>query len=169
MSTYTIQLEETWLDYPDPTCNAVIVYFCGCEHHCKGCHSPLLQQNYEYSETNEEILGRILDYAKRADTNKLVFLGGDPMYSKNIPLTTFLVNNLSKTHDICIFTGYDIDYVKNINLQNVKFWKCGRFDIDNQRKSRKTEEEFVLASPNQNFYDSNFNQLSTNGILKFNN
>ena len=30
-----------------------------------------------------------------------------------------------------------------------------------------TDEEYVLASPNQNFYDGNYKQLSTNGILKF--
>lgn len=167
MDKYTIVLEETWLDYPDPESNAIIVYFCGCEHHCKGCHSPLLQSSYEYSESNQDILEKIIDYSKRADTNKLVFLGGDPLYSKNLNLTTFLVNNLSKDYDICIFTGYDIEYVKKLDLHNIKYYKCGKFDIDNQRKSMKTDEEYVLASPNQNFYDGNYNQLSTNGILKF--
>ena len=164
---YSVQLEETWLDYPSPDGNAVIVYLCGCEHHCKGCHSSLLQQDYEYAESNEEILDRIKDYTKRADTNKLVFLGGDPLYAKNIPLTTFLVNNLSKTHEICVFTGYDIAYVKQLGIQGVKFWKCGRFDLDNARKSGKSETEYTLASPNQNFYDSDYNQLSVDGILTF--
>ena len=167
MDKYTVVLEETWLDYPDPESNAVIIYFCGCEHRCKGCHSPLLQQECEYAESNEEILNKIIEYTNRADTNKLVFLGGDPLYSKNLELTTYLVNELNKNYDICIFTGYDIEYVKNLKLQGIKYYKCGKFDISQQRKSMKTDEEYVLASPNQNFYDGNYKQLSTNGILKF--
>ena len=167
MNKYTIVLEETWLDYPDPESNAVIIYFRGCEHHCKGCHSTVLQQFCEYSESNQEILEKIIDFCKRAGTNKLVFLGGDPLYSKNLDLTTFLVDNLNKNYDICIFTGYDIDYVKNLKLNNVKYYKCGKFDINQQRKSGKTDNEYILASPNQNFYNGNYEQLSTNGILKF--
>lgn len=169
MEKYNITLEETYLDYPSPDGNAVIIYMIGCEHHCPGCHSPLLQQNLEYAESNQEILEKIKNYAHRADTNKLVFLGGDPMYSKNLELTTFLVNNLSEEFEICIFTGYNIDYIKKINLKGVKYWKCGTFDINNVRKSMKTDDEYVLASPNQDFYDGNYEKLSENGILNFNN
>lgn len=165
---FTVPLKETWLDYPSPDGIAVIVYFCGCEHHCKGCHSSLLQQEYEYAESNEEILEKIKEYASKVNTNKLVFLGGDPIYVKNIPLTTFLVNNLSDEFDICVFTGYDIDYVKKIGIQGVRYWKCGKFNIDKSRESKKTDEEYVLASPNQNFYDGNYELISIDGILKFN-
>lgn len=164
---FHIQLEETWLDYPSPDGNAIMVFFCGCEHHCKGCHSPLLQQEYDYDESNEQALKRIVEYAKSAGTNKLVFLGGDPLYPKNLSLVTFLVNNLKNDFDICIFTGYDIGYVKKTGIKGVKFWKCGTFDIDNSRKSDKSDEEYVLASPNQNFYDDDYNLISNNGILKF--
>lgn len=164
---FHVRLEETWLDYPSPDEIAIMAFFCGCEHHCKGCHSPLLQQEYEYDESNEQLLNRITEYAKRTDTNKLVFLGGDPLYSKNLPLITFLVNNLKNDFDICIFTGYDIEYVKSTGIKGVKFWKCGKFDIDNARESKKSDEEYVLASPNQNFYDDDYNLISSNGILKF--
>ena len=33
----------------------------------------------------------------------------------------------------------------------------------------KTDDEYVLASPNQDFYDGNYEKLSENGILNFNN
>lgn len=167
MEKYKIVLEETYLDYPSPDGNAVIIYMIGCEHHCLGCHSPLLQQNLEYAESNQEILEKIQNYAQRADTNNLVFLGGDPMYSKNLTLTTFLVNNLKDGFNICIFTGYDIDYVKKIGLKGVKYWKCGKFDQTKIRQSAKTDDEYILASPNQDFYDGNYNKLSENGILTF--
>lgn len=169
MTDYTMQLEETFLDYPDPEANAIIVYFMGCNHHCPGCHSPLLQKEINYSETKEEMCQRIKDLAKRADTNKLVFLGGDPLYNKNIELTRYFCTELGKTYNICIFTGYDINYVKALNLSGVKYYKCGKFDQKIARESKKTDTMYVLASSNQDFYDSNYKKLSENGILTFNN
>lgn len=167
METYGLILEETWLDYPSPEDNAVIIYMTGCDHKCPGCHSPLLQKALPYDEDEETMLLRIKTYAHRADTNKLVFLGGDPLYKNNLELTTYLVNNLKDEFDICIFTGYDIEYVKKLNIDGVKYWKCGTYDQTKSRQSKKTDKEYVLASPNQDFYDGNYNKLSENGILTF--
>lgn len=168
MEKYGLVLEETWLDYPSPDGNAVIIYMTGCEHHCPNCHSPLLQEVRPYDEDKETMLARIKNYAKRSDTNKLVFLGGDPLYKvNNLDLTTFLVNNLKDEFDICIFTGYDIEYIMQLNLKGVKYWKCGTYDQTKARQSKKTDTEYVLASSNQDFYDSEYNKLSENGILKF--
>lgn len=166
---YFVELEETFLDYPSPEGTAVIIYMIGCCHHCEGCHSPLLQQDLEYAETNQEILNRVVEFAEKCGTNKLVFLGGDPLYEKNIELTKYLVENLHSAFDICIFTGYNIDYVKSLNITGVKYFKCGRFDIKTIRPSKKTDDEYVLSSPNQDFYDGEYNKLSNNGILIFNN
>jgi len=166
---YKIILEETFLDYPSPEGNAVIVYFTGCEHHCPGCHSPLLQKVEKYAENNQEILDKIINFCQRADTNKLVFLGGDPLYSSNLNITKFLLEKLSNDYDICIFTGYDIDTVQKLQIKGAKYYKCGKFDINNLRQSKKTDNEYVLASPNQNFYDSDYKLISENGILTFNN
>ena len=46
MKKYSIELDETFLDYPDPEGTAIIVYMAGCSHHCPGCHSPFLQQDF---------------------------------------------------------------------------------------------------------------------------
>lgn len=166
---YTAVLEETWLDYPTPDDNAIIVFLTGCEHHCPGCHSPLIQQVQEYTETPEELAEKLEEYCKRADTNKIILEGGDPLFKTNIPYTTTILQKLSKTHDICIFTGYSIDYVKDLGITGAKFYKCGKFDITNVRTSKKTDDEYILASPNQDFYDENYNKISTNGILHFTN
>lgn len=168
MEKYGLVLEETWLDYPSRDGNAVIVYMTGCEHCCPGCHSPILQEIRPYDEDKETMLSRIERYAHRADTNKLVFLGGDPLHVSNLELIKYFVESLKDKFDICIFTGYDIDYVKKQNIKGVKFWKCGYYDQEHSRESKKTDTEYVLASPNQNFYDENYNQLSNDGILTFN-
>ena len=164
---YTTVIEETFLDYPSPDGNAIILYFTGCVHHCPGCHSSALQKIVKYAETKEEIAEKLINFAKRAETNKLVFLGGDPLLDSNFEITKYLVHTLSNDYDICIFTGYDIDTVKHLNLHGVKYWKCGKFIQDQYRTPKKTDEEYVLASPNQDFYDGNYNKLSENGILKF--
>ena len=167
MPAYVMQMEETFLDYPDPTANAIILYFTGCAHHCYGCHSPLLQDEARYIETPEEICRRAQVFAKRAETNKFVFLGGDPLYYKNLELTKYLCEHLGQEYDICIFTGYDVEYVKTLNLTGIKYYKCGTFDKTHYQNPEKTDDKYVLASSNQNFYDSNYKQLSKDGILYF--
>ena len=165
---YTAVLEETLLDYPSPDDNAIIVYLTGCEHHCPGCHSPLIQKVQEYTETPEELTEKLVDYCRRAETNKIVLLGGDPLHETNIPYTKHILQTLSHSYDICIFTGYSIDYVKQLGISGAKYYKCGKFDINTVRKSLKTDDKYVLASPNQDFYDENYNKISENGILYFN-
>jgi len=167
MQKYNIVLEETWLDYPDPKSNAIIVYMTGCEHHCKGCHSPSLQVKAEYTETKEEIVKKVEDLCKRADTNKIVLLGGDPLFCTNLEITKYILKELANDYDICIFTGYDIEKIKELNIKGAKYYKCGKYIEELKRESKKTDDEYILASPNQNFYDSNYNQLSVNGVLKF--
>lgn len=166
---FTIALEETWLDYPTPDGNAIAVIMTGCEHHCPGCHSMNLQYEDTYSETKEEILNRVKDYCERAMTNKVILIGGDPLYKSNLEYTKYLLNNLKDDFDVCIYTGYSIEVVKSLNLKGAKFFKCGTFDKNSCRKSEKTDSNFILASPNQNFYDGDYNLLSNDGILTFKN
>lgn len=164
---FNIALEETLLEYPSKDGNAIAIIFTGCPHHCIGCHSPNLQKDEDYFEDINDLIKRIEIYAKRANTNKLVITGGDCLYLKNLDYTRQIVDKLNKNYDICIYTGYDIDYVKKLNLNDVKYYKCGKFDYTKRRDSEKTDFHFILASPNQNFYDGNYNLLSENGILKF--
>lgn len=165
-----IVIEETFLDYPSPDDTAVIVFLPGCSHKCLGCQNPDLQQLHEeYSEKeSKDIIERINNMCLRCDTNKLVLSGGDPLNPCNRKLSKLICEELGKEKDICIYTGYEIDEVKEMNINGFKIIKCGKFDCNNVRKSEKTDDELILATPNQNFYDSNYNQLSENGILKFN-
>lgn len=169
MEQYKIVLEETWQDYPSPEGNAIIVYMTGCSHHCEGCHSPDLQKIRKYSQPDNVIIDNIREYADRADTNKIVLLGGDPLHLSNLKLTKNILNVLSKNYEICIFTGYPIDHVKALKISGAKFYKCGTFDQNQYQEPGKTDEKYTLASKNQNFYDENYVQISQNGVLIFNN
>lgn len=168
MEQYTTVLEESWLDYPDPADNAVLLYMTGCCHHCEGCHSPLLQLCKPYAETYEEIANKLTTYCNRAGTAKVVLLGGDPLHPHNANLTKYLLDTLSNSLDFCIFTGYSIEKVKELQLSGAKYYKCGKFDKNQYQNPQKTDFEYILASKNQNFYDSGFTQISNDGILIFN-
>ena len=106
--------------------------------------------------------------SKSFKTKKVVFQGGDPLFYTN---RTFLKDfvKINITYSVCVYTGYTIDEVKeDFKKGEVDYWKCGLFDESLKRISSKTDEEFILASSNQEFYDTNFKKISKKGILKFN-
>ena len=159
-------LQTTWLDYPDNYSLAVIFYTYGCIHKCKNCHNLALQTPVlAYSK---ELLKEILMYCKRNNTNKLVLSGGDCLLKgANLDLTNSIIDQYKNQLDICIYTGYDIDYVKANVHQGFKFVKCGKYEENLKIESEKTDDFLQLASTNQELYDANYKLLSTNGRYYF--
>ena len=161
-----VSLDSTFLEYPDNNSIATIVYMSGCNKHCEGCHNKDLQMWEEHGNSDYIIEG-IKDYSKHLDTRKIVICGGDPLYWQNIPLTKKILQKLGEKFDICIYTGRLVQEVENLGLEGFKFIKCGKFDRNTYRPPIKTDKKMVLSSANQEFYDSNYNRLSKNGILYF--
>jgi len=162
----SISLDSTFLEYPDNNNIATIVYMDGCDKKCEGCHNRSLQRWEDYG-SSENIIENIRNYTEKLNTNKVVLCGGDPLYWQNIPLTKKILQKLGEKFDICIYTGRLIQEVENLGLEGFKFIKCGKFDRNTYRPPIKTDKKMVLSSANQEFYDSNYNQLSKNGILYF--
>lgn len=171
--TPLVNFETTFLDYPSAEDIAVIVYMAGCSHNCKGCQNQVLQQIHE--EFEQDFLNKIIDHiitcCQRNETNKIVLSGGDPLHPCNRKLTqqicSLLGNNLQ--YDICVYTGYDIEAVKQMNICGFKFIKSGKFDINNTRKSEKTNEYIKFVNTTQNLFDKDFNKISNNGVYYFKN
>lgn len=169
------RLEETFLDYPDNVSEAICVVFLGCTHNCKGCQNPHLQ-NPNVKETDdildiddENDFFDILDEtSERVGTKKIVLTGGDPLSPYNIQFTKNFLYMNNYDFDVCVYTGYDIDYVKENGISGFQFIKCGKFDLEHKQKSEKTDEKMVFASPNQKLYDKDFNLISKDGIYYFN-
>ena len=107
-------ITETWLEYPDNSSISAILYFRGCNRACEGCQNKDLQ---EYEPLPDNITDIIFDYCKRLKTNKLVLCGGDPLYSKNLPVTKKILNTFCNTLDICIYTGASIEEVKKLTKE----------------------------------------------------
>lgn len=160
-------LQTTWLDYPDNVSLAVIFYTYGCIHKCKNCQNPSLQTPVESYPRG--IIDEILMYCKRNNTNKLVLSGGDCLLKgANLDLTNAVIDKYGNELDICIYTGYDIDYVKANVHKGFKFVKCGKYDENMKTEPNKTDNYVQLASTNQKLYDSNCRLLSSNGRYYFN-
>lgn len=160
-------LSESFLDFPDNTSHCVILYMSGCNHSCQGCHNKDLQTYRPFNITKEEVVKRLKEYCSKSQTDKLCIQGGDPLYYKNIDLTKYILSEMGKEYIICIYTGFDIDFVKKLNLKGFQYIKCGCYKQELRQESKKTDNYIQFASSNQKLYDNNLNLLSMNGIYYF--
>lgn len=160
-----LNVQSTFLEYPDNSSIATIFYFSGCDRNCEGCQNTSLK---EYTPLDEkEVLSGIVNYSRRLKTNKVVLCGGDPLYKKNIDLTRKILYNLGNDFDICIYTGALIDEVKKLNLSGFKFIKCGVFDKTKFIGSKKTDDYIQFATSNQELYNEFLELISHDGIYYF--
>ncbi len=169
---FIVNSQNTFIDYPSAEDWAVIYFFSGCCNNCANCQNKLLQQveqtKFEYKiNSAEELYNIIKKDVVRYCTNKIVFSGGDPLFESNRSIIKEFLEKYGDQFDICVYTGYSIDNVKKFDIKNFKFIKCGKFEETNKQESYKSDNKMVLASTNQNFYDSNYNQLSKTGVLNF--
>ena len=160
-----LNVQSTFLEYPDNSSIATIFYFSGCDRNCDGCQNTSLK---EYTPLDDkEVLSGIVNYSRRLKTNKVVLCGGDPLYKKNIDLTRKILYNLGNDFDICIYTGALIDEVKKLNLSGFKFIKCGVFDKTKFIGSKKTDDYIQFATSNQELYNEFLELISHDGIYYF--
>ncbi len=170
LSGYNIKIaypfQQTFLDYPDNYSTCVICYFIGCPHSCQFCHNKEFNLNSQYRvfKNVKMYYNYLIIVSRKCKTNKLVLSGGQPLQHIQF-IKQFLAYN--KYFDVCIYTGYDIQFVKENNITGFKYIKCGQYDYTNKQQQVKFDQFMTLASTNQNFYDSEYNKISENGILKF--
>jgi len=161
---------SSFLDYPDNKHLAIIVYILGCAHDCYGCQNPKLQ-NIMYSDANtvevtiNEFKNNLEKLALKYRTNKLVLSGGDPLFPDNLDfIKEFLTTTI---YDVCIYTGYSIEYVQELNISNFKFLKCGKYISALHQVSEKTDDYLQFSSKNQKLYNDKFKLISKNGRYYF--
>jgi anaerobic ribonucleoside-triphosphate reductase activating protein len=162
--------EVSWQDYPSREDSAIVVYLPGCNHGCKGCHNPELQDYNQGIDEDINIFYAVLEReSKRNRTLKIVFEGGDPLFSKNIEgIKEFLKINAEKNKfEICIYTGYSIEFVMEQKVTGFTYIKCGKFEQSLFCQPGKTEEKMVFASSNQKLYNAKYKVVSKNNEFFF--
>jgi hypothetical protein len=166
----------TWLDYPDRDSYCVYVSCLGCDNFCSNCHNTILQ-NYNTDKINEKIHIKVFSVTEfyeelkkfciKSKDNKVVLGGADFLYSLNIEFTKQFVKSYGNIFDICIYTGYDIQFIKQNNIKGFKFIKVGKYDESLKQEAIKTDSYLQLASTNQEIYNQNYNLVSRNGRMNF--
>jgi anaerobic ribonucleoside-triphosphate reductase activating protein len=164
------RISASFLDYPDNISLAIIVYILGCTHNCINCQNPKLQDinivdNTIISVTLDEFEDSITKLIFKYRTNKLVLSGGDPLHPDNIK---FIREFLKFTKfDVCVYTGYPVEYVQASKLSNFKFLKCGKYISTLNQSSVKTDDYLQFSSKNQKLYNDNFQLVSKDGKYYF--
>ena len=163
----------SWIDYPDKDSLALVIYFTGCIHNCKQCHNTDLQVHTEIEL--DDYINIINIQLIRHRTEKLVLSGGDPLDPRNIEITKKILKHVCC--DICIYTGYNVKYVKKQQVVGFKFLKCGKYKPRAKKQNphsnpptpqtQKTDAGLTLASPNQKLYNDKFKLVSENGTYCF--
>lgn len=121
---------------------ACVLFISGCEHHCKGCHSPQTH-DFKYGiEITDDVIKKINEEIdKRPFLNALVLSGGDPMYSAK-ELNEILPKIHVPKNNIWIYSGFRYEeIIKNPDMKKL-LEKCshlvdGMFDIEKRNVSLK--------------------------------
>lgn len=171
---YLVDIRETFLDFPDNKSLSMLVFFAGCKHNCKGCHSPLLQKvkNYTFS-SKESVVANILGFREQSRTDKIVLSGGDPFLFKDECM--YIIDKLVENElEVCVYTGYTIDEINNFykdsDYRKPLYLKCEKYEEEHKVQSGKTAKKFTLASTNQRLYkliDNKYEQISKENVLYF--
>lgn len=91
----------------------VVIFFSGCNHHCKGCHNPETHDFNAGRLFTTELQKQIAEYVRETPFISGVTLsGGDPMYSAE-SITPFLkeLKSLSPASTIWVYSGFTYEEI----------------------------------------------------------
>ena len=123
------------------------IWFCGCEHHCKGCSNPeLWEQQERYRTSADTVMGLIHQICRTHTVDGFTLTGGDPFYQPEA-LAKLLPALSAISDDILVYTGYDYSDVK---------WKYPKLMaqigvlVDGKYLEQRNTGAVIRGSDNQN-------------------
>lgn len=115
---------------------ATTIFFSGCKHYCKGCHS---EKTWDFNygiEVNDDLINTIKDEIKKRPFVKTIVLsGGDPFYSAK-EVNEFLDKLDVSDYTIWAYTGFTMEELLKENedmitlLNRCDYIVDGPFEID---------------------------------------
>ena len=118
-----------------------VVFFQGCDLHCKGCHNPSTWEMKNGTEMTTDELVTILK--KEVINKKVTFSGGEPLMQVDA-----LIDIVKKLEgfDIAVYTGHEFKEVPKELLDNITYIKTGSF-----KEELKSTVKPYVGSINQEF------------------
>ncbi len=118
-----------------------VVFFQGCDLHCKGCQNPSTWKMKNGTEMTTDELVMILQ--KEVINKKVTFSGGEPLMQVDALID--VVKKL-KDFDIAVYTGHEFEEVPKELLENITYIKTGSF-----KEELKSTVKPYVGSTNQEF------------------
>lgn len=98
---------------------ATTIFFSGCKHHCKGCHSEKTWDFNYGTEVTDDLINTIRDeIKKRSFVKTIVLSGGDPFYSAK-EVNEFLEKLDLPDYIIWTYTGFTIEEIYDSNDEDM--------------------------------------------------
>lgn len=99
-----------------------VIYFQGCDMHCKGCHNKAtwdISKGIEYDTKD-------LAYELKANcvNKKITISGGEPLLQLDALIELL---DLLSDFNICLYTGREIESVPTFILDKINYLKTGPF------------------------------------------
>lgn len=134
----SIQFNRSLVDGPGIR---TLVFFQGCDLHCKGCHN---KSAWDITKGKEYEIKNLATEIKSGSINKKVTItGGEPLMQKEALID--LLKEL-KEFDVAVYTGHQKEEVPEEIWRLAKYVKCGPFI-----ESLKTTIKPFVGSSNQEF------------------
>ncbi len=132
---------------------ATTIFFSGCNHHCRGCHSP---QTWDFAygkEVTDELIAEIRsEILKRPFVKTIVLSGGDPFCSATEVLKFLDKLNLPD-YTVWGYTGYNIEDLRQANDDRRKLLDRCFYIVDGPFKIDKRDITLKFrGSSNQHIY-----------------
>lgn len=118
-----------------------VVFFQGCDLHCKGCQNPSTWEMKNGTEMTTDELVTILE--KEVVNKKVTFSGGEPLMQ--VEALIDIVKKLSD-FDVAVYTGHVFEDVPTELLDKITYIKTGPF-----KEELKSTVEPYVGSTNQEF------------------
>ena len=118
-----------------------VVFFQGCDLHCKGCQNPSTWEMKNGTEITTDELVVILK--KEVVNKKVTFSGGEPLMQVDALID--IVKKL-ESFDIAVYTGHEFEEVPKELLDNITYIKTGSF-----KEELKSTVKPYVGSTNQEF------------------
>ena len=118
-----------------------VVFFQGCDLHCKGCQNP---STWEMKNGTEMTTDELVTILKQEVINKKVtFSGGEPLMQIDA-----LIDVIKKLEgfDIAVYTGHEFEKVPKELIDNITYIKTGSF-----KEELKSTVKPYVGSTNQEF------------------
>lgn len=118
-----------------------VVFFQGCDLHCKGCQNSSTWEMKNGTEMTTDELVTILE--KEVVNKKVTFSGGEPLMQVDALID---VAKKLKDFDIAVYTGHEFEEVPKELLDNITYIKTGSF-----KEELKSTVKPYVGSTNQEF------------------